>query len=308
MTIFADDFNRADSSDLGPNWVEVSGDWAVTSNRLSPGSAGGTIILRAAGPMDSPDHYAQFTIAATAAVSQGVWCRGNGSGGLSSGYLWRNDGTSWTLFSVVGGSFTSIGSYTAAAAPGDTARVEAVGSTIKGHVNGIQRVSVVDTNVPSGTAVGIRSESSGAVGYDDFAAADVTAGATLGTAEEADSAQPLTGTKTTTLAPATEQDTAQALTGAKTATLSPAEAAESAQQLTGAKTTALTPAAELDAALALVQHKSKTLLPASETSTALPIGPDTRNEPDEVDYTVGQPFSVWDTGQPYTTWETGQPW
>ncbi len=68
MTTFTDDFERADSTDLGAGWVEVSGDWAIVSGQLSPGAAGGTIILRAADPMASDDNYAQVTIAATVAA------------------------------------------------------------------------------------------------------------------------------------------------------------------------------------------------------------------------------------------------
>jgi hypothetical protein len=173
---FTDDFNRADSSALGAGWVEVSGDWSIVSSRLSAGAAGGTIILRAAGAMASNDHYAQVTIATTAAVSHGVWCRGNTN--ISQGYLWRNDGSSWNLFSVVGGSFTSIGSFAGAAVNGDVAKVQAVGSLIKGYVNGIERVSVTNTAVTTGTSVGLRSESAGALRFDDFAAADIVAGST----------------------------------------------------------------------------------------------------------------------------------
>lgn len=176
MTTFTDDFNRADSTNLGAGWVQVSGTWSIVSNRLSSGSAGGTIILRAADAMATNDHSAQVTIAATAAVSHGVWCRGNTN--ITSGYLWRNDGSSWNLFSVVGGSFTSIGSYAAAAVAGDVAKIQAVGSTIKGFVNGVERVSVVNTAVAAGTSVGLRAESVAALHFDDFTAADITAGAT----------------------------------------------------------------------------------------------------------------------------------
>lgn len=173
MTSFSDDFNRADSSDLGAGWVEVSGEWSIVSGQLSPGAAGGTIILRAATAMASNDNSAQVTIAATTAASQGVWCRGNAN--ISDGYLWRNDGTTWDLFAVVGGSFSMIGTYAAAAAPGDVAKVQAVGSTIKAFVNGVERVSVTDTGVATGTSVGIRSESAGALRYDNFTGADVSA-------------------------------------------------------------------------------------------------------------------------------------
>jgi hypothetical protein len=175
MTTFTDDFNRADGSP-GANWVQVSGTWSIISNQLSSGSAGGTIILRAAGAMATSDNSAQVTIAATAIASHGVWCRGNSN--ISQGYLWRNDGTSWNLFSVVGGSFVSIGSYAAAAVAGDVAKIQAVGSTIKGFVNGVQRVSVTDTAVTTGTSVGIRADSTNALRFDDFTGADVATGAT----------------------------------------------------------------------------------------------------------------------------------
>jgi hypothetical protein len=275
MASFSDDFNRPDSTDLGAGWVEVSGDWSIVSGQLSPGSAGGTIILRVAGAMASNDHYAQVTIAATTAASHGVWCRGNSN--ITSGYLWRNDGTSWNLFSVVGGSFTSIGSYAAAAAPGDVAKLQVVGSTIKGFVNGIERVSVVDTSVATGTSVGIRGESTNAIRYDDFSAGDVTAGATLGIAASGESAQPLTGSKTSTLSPASATETAQPVTGAKTAALGVAAASEAAQQLAGGKTTLLGAAATSEAAQQLIGSKSHTLGVAVETSTALPFaGPHVR--------------------------------
>ena len=266
MASFSDDFNRADSSNLGANWVEVSGDWSIVSNQLSPGAAGGTIILRAAGAMDTSDHYAQVTIPATAAVSQGVWCRGNSN--ISQGYLWRNNGTSWDLFQVVGGSFTVIGTYTAAAAPGDVAKIQAVGSTIKGYVNGIQRVSVTDTGVTTGTSVGIRGESSGSLRYDDFTAADVVSGATLGIASATETAQALTGSKTAVLGLAASSEAAQPIVGAKTAALAVATASAAAQALAGAKASPLGTADATETAQQLAGSKTATLGTALETAAA----------------------------------------
>ena len=173
MTTFTDDFNRANGAP-GANWVDGTGLWTIVSNQLSSGTAGGTIVIRAATAMATNDNSTQVTIAATGAVSHGVWCRGNT--GFTSGYLWRNDGTSWALFSNVGGSFTSIGSYAAAAVAGDVAKVQAVGSTIQGFVNGISRVSVTNTAVTTGTSVGLRAESTNLLRFDDFTGADVSAG------------------------------------------------------------------------------------------------------------------------------------
>lgn len=179
MTSFSDNFNRADSTNLGAGWVEVSGDWSIISNQLSAGTSGVTILLRAATAMAGNDNFAQVTIAATTSASQGLWCRGDAN--LDNGYLWRNNGSSWNLFSVVAGAFTSIGSFAAAAAPGDVAKVQAIGSTIKGFVNGVERVSVVNTAVVAGTSVGIRSDSTSLLRYDDFSAGD-TATTVTGTA------------------------------------------------------------------------------------------------------------------------------
>ncbi|MEV4424053.1 hypothetical protein AB0K23_01490 [Streptomyces sp. NPDC049602] len=304
MATFTDDFNRADSADLGAGWVQVSGFWAIASSQLSPGSDGGTIILRAAGPMDSSDHSAQVTIAATTAASHGVWCRGNS--GISNGYLWRNDGSSWDLFSVVSGTFNVIGSYAAAAAPGDVAKLQVVGSTIKGFVNGVQRVSVTDTSVASGTSVGLRSTSSAAIRFDDFAAADVTAGVTLGVAGEAGTAQALAGSKTASLGTTVEADAAQAMAGAKTAALTTAAATETARALTGATSRSLTTATSSESAQPLAGAKTAVLGVAIETSTARPLTTAGGAGIDTV--TAGSPHTRWTVGRTGApAWTAGTP-
>lgn len=326
MTTFTDDFNRADSTDLGAGWVEVSGDWSIISNQLAPPMFAGTVVLRAAGAMDSNDHYAQVTLSTVAAASQGVWCRGNTS--ITNGYLWRNDGVSWDLFSVVSNTFTAIGTFAGAANAGDVAKIQAVGSTIKGFVNGVERVSVVNTAVTSGASVGIRTATPSGIRYDDFTAADVVAGATLGTVTETDAAQPLTGFKSATLQTATaaeaaqtltatkaatvtstaEQDTGQSLAGVKAGALGVASTVEQAQPLAGVLNQSLSPATSVEAAQPLTGAKSATLQTAMETSTARPLvtaGPD-----EDIDVTVGAPYSA-----PYTVgapqpgrWEVGAPW
>jgi hypothetical protein len=263
---FSDDFNRPDSTDLGAGWVEVSGDWSIISNRLSSGNAGGTVILRAAGTLATSDHSVQVTIAATAAVSHGVWARGNTN--ITSGYLLRNDGSSWNIFSVVGGSFTSIGSYAAAAVASDVVKLQVVGTSIKGYINGTLRISVTDTAVTTGTSVGIRAESTSSLRFDDFTAADVTAGAALGTSSSTETAQPLTGTKAATLGTATETGTPQTFASSKTAALAPAAEQGAAQPLAGTKKTTLTPATEADAAQTLAGAKAGALTPAAEQDAA----------------------------------------
>jgi hypothetical protein len=191
VTSFSDDFNRADGSP-GANWVQVSGTWVIVSNQLSPGTTGGTVVLRCATAMATNDNYAQAKVTATTAVSHGVWCRGDPT--LNSGYAVRNNGTNWALFSVVGGTFTSIGTYSAAAVVGDVVRVQAVGSAIKVVINGVDRITVTDTAVTTGTATGLRSEANTGIKFDDFSAADISSGTTASAEAAPATADALGGT------------------------------------------------------------------------------------------------------------------
>jgi hypothetical protein len=357
MATFTDDFNRSDSSNLGANWVEVSGDWSIISNQLSSGNAGGTIILRAAGAMATNDNFAQVTIAATAAVSHGVWCRGNSN--ITQGYLWRNDGTSWDLFSVVGGSFTVIGTYAAAAVAGDVAKIQAVGSTIKGYVNGIQRVSVTNTAVTTGTSVGIRAESTSSIRFDDFSAGDVTAGvtgdaalsstatlsaaglrATAGSAALASTASlAADGTRSTSGAAGLATSASLAATGQRstqadaslttTASLttqgqvaySSTSALAATATLTADGTTATPPggaALSVAATLAAAGATAATGTATLAATATLTASGTTNSTADDIDVTVGAPYSPWTVGQPYapawtvhapqaSDWEVGAP-
>ena len=304
MASFTDDFNRADSTDLGAEWVEVSGDWSIISNQLAPPVSAGTVVLRAATAMATNDHYAQVTLATVAAASQGVWCRGNSN--ITNGYLWRNDGTAWDLFSVVSSTFTVIGTFAGAASAGDVAKVQAVGSTIKAFVNGVERVSVTDTGVTTGSNVGIRTATPSGIRYDDFTAADVSAGATLGTATETSVAQPVTASKAATPGPAEAVETAQPLAGSKTAAPAFASEGVAAQALVGAKTAVMPAALQTEAAQPLTGDKGATLGVAIETSTARQLADDSINGRTGV--TVGPPATAWAVSGPSRGWEVSTPW
>jgi hypothetical protein len=95
-------------------------------------------------------------------------------------YLWRSNGTSWELFYNVGGSFNSLGTYSATLVNGDVGRIQCVGSTIKGFVNGVERLSVTDTNITTGLYAGVRSAASSTARYDNFLAGDVVADSDIG--------------------------------------------------------------------------------------------------------------------------------
>ena len=300
MTTFSDNFDRPDSTNLGSNWVEVSGDWSIVSNQLSPGASGSTVVLRAAVTATTNDNFAQATIAATTAVSQGVWCRGNND--ITSGYLLRNNGTQWDLFSVVGGTFTSIGTYVAAVAAGDVIKVQASGSTIQGFVNGVQRISVTNTAVTSGVNSGIRCQSTSSLRWDNFSSGDVSVIATLGVSSSTETAQPISGEKTASLPSEVETDDSPTVIGSKISVLGPADSSEDSQQITGEKSVTVSEAFEQDSSpgfsgelsgslgqsesaestQSVSGGKTASLEPALETSEAKSIGKEVVNVADSI--------------------------
>ncbi|MBL8159302.1 hypothetical protein JNJ66_02505 [Candidatus Saccharibacteria bacterium] len=169
MAAYSDNFNRPDSTSLG-NWSEIVDDWSIVGNQLAPGLSTTGVVLYGS-QLDTPDHYVEVTVTNASTSSMGVVARSDISG--NDFYLFRNNGFTWTLFRNVGGSFNPIGAeYTAAAVSGDMVRLECTGSTIRGYVNGIVRVTVTDTLITTGRYAGVRSTASSTTRYDNFTAAD----------------------------------------------------------------------------------------------------------------------------------------
>jgi hypothetical protein len=170
MAIYSDNFNRPDSTTVGTNWTEVIDDWSIISNQLAPGLTTSGVILYNL-PLDTTDHYAEIAMPIANTSSMGVFARSDLAG--NNFYLLRSNGTSWNLFTNIGGTFTSIGSYAATLTNGDVARIQCVGSTIKAFINGVERISVTNTAITTGLYTGIRSTQSSTARYDNFTASDV---------------------------------------------------------------------------------------------------------------------------------------
>src|SRR5436190_1400276 len=51
---FFDDFNRADSTNMGPNWIEQSGDFFVGANRANTGGVQATAWMSVVGVSVAP--------------------------------------------------------------------------------------------------------------------------------------------------------------------------------------------------------------------------------------------------------------
>jgi hypothetical protein len=188
-TLFSDNFNRTNSTTIGGNWSEVaSGDWEIISNAVREPSA----HLSAAYLINTTSTgTADYSMQAD--ITQGALVSGSNRGmGIVARYIdinnfylaWINEfGTPVQLYSVVGGVFTVIGSWTPGATIPDplTMRLECQGTTIRVFINGTSRISVTDSGLSSAGNFGLRVYSGSDFSdhrYDNVAVADFAAGGT----------------------------------------------------------------------------------------------------------------------------------
>lgn len=68
-TTISDDFNRADSSNLGANWTEVTNDLQIVSNQVRAVNNAQFSFARYNTPLSSADHYAQIDLTSSNGTS-----------------------------------------------------------------------------------------------------------------------------------------------------------------------------------------------------------------------------------------------
>lgn len=132
--------------------------WYIFGNRVHCGVWGNMI---ASGEAASPDHWVDCTYRIYTTVS-----------GLNLGIAVRMHPTNDTyyglyyqagelvLFKRVSGVTTSLGTWISTLTGGGTdyaLRLEAIGTAIKAYVNDVERIAVTDSDIATGTRVGLRS-------------------------------------------------------------------------------------------------------------------------------------------------------
>ena len=174
----SDDFNRADSTDLGTGWSELLGQWAIVSNALRLSSGSGETYLAHTTARGGADHASQVTISG-AATEACVMVRFNNTSNTTSSrmIMARYGSGAWQIYYKASGSYTSIANVTATQPSYPyTMRLESRGSQHSLYVNEhlVARGTYDSEAVWTGRYVGIRAyQTSTAVVFDDFAAWDL---------------------------------------------------------------------------------------------------------------------------------------
>lgn len=185
-TTFTESFNKADSDTLGPDltWTEVSNDWDVVSNAAQQQTASAFVIARAEHDVSSADQYAECTVTALGSSGNsqgGPVARFSASATTFYGAIEFNLST-YYLYKVVAGAYTTLATGSASTSVPFVLRCKCDGSTISHWLAGVQKASVTDTAISTGTRGGIWVYNANVVkvSIDDWSIADLAAATTRG--------------------------------------------------------------------------------------------------------------------------------
>lgn len=174
-TMFSDNFNRSDNDSLGSNWHERDGDWDILSNRLRYATNGGQFIcLVTSGNITASDYKVSAKLWRSN-FNEGVlgrWTQNEATFNYDAYLALQGGGSDLALYRSVNGSFTLLGTTTSAWTEGDTIMLSMQGTTIKFYHNGVEKISVTDSNVTSQGTAGVRGGGMAGLDFDDYLVED----------------------------------------------------------------------------------------------------------------------------------------
>ena len=165
-TVYSDDFNRGDSNSLGAGWTSADTYWGVSSGQAAK-LLGGNDFATFNQNLGTSDTWVEALITNDANFTcLDVRCRAPGDApGAVNAYLGFWDPSGWFALGknfngTWGGQFATTTGVAHPALP-YTLRLQAQGSTISLWVNDTVVLSVTDTDIPTGTYVGMNAGNSG---------------------------------------------------------------------------------------------------------------------------------------------------
>ncbi len=131
--LFSDNFNRAASGDLGPDWTQSiglgGGIASIVSNTVKKG--GGTFAIAFRKGVFGDDQWAEATFAGGGVSWSGVALRCN----ATSSVVWQCSGSVVQMLVMTNGSVSAKGKVNYTVVEGDVIRGEVSGSTYKVFIN-----------------------------------------------------------------------------------------------------------------------------------------------------------------------------
>jgi len=172
--IFSDNFNRSNSTNLGSDWTERDADWGILLNSLKINV--GAVFTSAQIVSNTIPSTANYTVQSTLNFSStadgrmGIGGRQVNFGASTDSdayflYIRPADFNMFELYKRISGVSTLLGAFLI---PGGVLvntnyiiKLEMNGTTIKGYLNGIERISVVDSGLVAAGRGMIIKEGSG---------------------------------------------------------------------------------------------------------------------------------------------------
>lgn len=155
-------FDGAEVHQIQSNHVLPITDFSAYANTTTPPSADYEVV-------------AEMTVSSVQPA--GNWIAGRVDSVNDDRYeaLWWDGGNFYELKRRVGGSSTSLGTYSPGADPsGDSVKLEMIGSAIKVYINGTERISATDSQITDAGEVGLGGDHTDAF-LDNLVATDLGA-------------------------------------------------------------------------------------------------------------------------------------
>lgn len=184
VVLASDAFTRADATDLGANWTDITNEAGANLGISGNAAADDVTVSARKGAFYSAitwpdDQYAEATVIAfdvdngkaSVMVRVAAAAQSHYDGGFSSEFSGNDDHRVWKY---VTGTGTSLATQLTAMAVNDLINIEAQGSTLKFFVNGVQQLgNITDTALTSGNAgLGLRGVTANSAELDTWSGGD----------------------------------------------------------------------------------------------------------------------------------------
>lgn len=165
----SDNFNRPDASTLGPNWTDLVAGCKIVSNQATASDNNADTAYYSAATFRA-DQFSQATAIARSSAP-GVCVRTSGTSSNQNYYVFELGASVAILGKVVTNTFTQLASIAHTFAANDVIKVYVKDSFLAGVLNGIEVLSVTDTDLTSGRP-GITLDGTGDI-VDSWSGGDV---------------------------------------------------------------------------------------------------------------------------------------